>query len=462
MRYALLGSLALAACGATRVDGEVPRLALPASWANGDGSARGTAGDLTRFWERLGDPVLPALVARALQGNPDLDAARARVRQARARRDLAGAERFPTIGASASYRIGQGGVGQTGVAGVPSSLELRSAGFDASWEPDVSGRRERAFDAARADLEAVGAELGAAQVTLAGEVALNYVELRSFQERLSIARRTVASRAEDLKIAGWRAQAGLVTALDVAQARSSLEQARSLIPPLELGAAEAEHRLAILLGLPPGALAGRLAPAPVPPVPDRVLAGIPAEALRRRPDVRAAERRVVAEAARLGEAEARQYPTLTLSGSLGLEVLNDGPTTLLRSLLAGLVMPIMDSGRIRRQIELQRGVRDEARARYVATALTALEEVENALVALAANRTRRATLERALDAAGSAATLARAQYGAGLVDFQAVLETQRSVLVVEEALATTRAEAAAALIRLYKALGGGWSPEEGA
>lgn len=442
-----------------------PELHLPAGFSRAEG-AGGSAGDLSQFWQRFDDPLLTQLVELALFRSPDLDAAWARLLQARARRGLAGAELFPTLGYSADIsrtRSIAGGFPGASTAGAAQSSgftrSLYGAGFDASWEIDLFGGRRRALEAAQADEEATAAELAATQVSLVAEVALNYVEVRSFQARLEVARRNLESQSETLQIVEWRALAGLVTELDVEEARRALETTRATIPPLELGLAEAEHRIAILLGLAPGALLDRLAAArPIPSVPERVLVGIPAETLSRRPDVRAAERRIAAETARIGEAEARQYPTLTLSGSIGLDALVGSTPGLVYSLLAGLSGPLLDAGRIRSQVELQRAVTAEALAAYRSAVLTALEDVENALVSVEASRDRRAALDDARDAADSAVQLARLQYESGLIDFQPVLDAQRSLLVVEDALVTTRAETTSNVIRLYKALGGGWSP----
>ena len=204
-------------------------------------------------------------------------------------------------------------------------------------------------------------------------------------------------------------------------------------------------------------------PGDLPAVPETVAVGIPADTLRQRPDVRAAERRLVAETARVGVVEAARYPTFNLSGSIGLEALtlgalgNSGAGT--SSLLAGITAPIFDAGRLRAQVEIQDAVREQARVVYEQTILVALQDVENALVDLARTRDRGEALANAVDAARNAATLARQRYSTGLIDFQSVLDSERSVLVLEESLATNRANGVQALIRLYKALGGGWSPQ---
>ncbi len=308
------------------------------------------------------------------------------------------------------------------------------------------------------------ASLENTQVSLASEVALNYVEVRALQTRVGIARANLASQSETLQLTNWRAQAGLVSSQDVEQARSNLEQTRAQIPSLETSLAESEHGLDILLGRAPGTLHARLAATgELPTVPDRIAVGIPADTLRQRPDVRAAERKLAAETARVGVAEAARYPSFTLSGSIGLEALtlgalgNGGAAT--SSLLAGITSPVFNAGRLRAQVEIQDAVREQAQVSYEQAVLTALQEVENTLVALARNRERVEALAIAAESARNAAELARQRYSAGLIDFQSVLDTERSVLSAEDSLASSRADGVLALIRLYKALGGGWSPQ---
>ena len=301
-------------------------------------------------------------------------------------------------------------------------------------------------------------------MSLASEVALNYVEVRTRQILLGIARDNLASQSETLQLTEWRAQAGLVSSQDVEQARSNREQTRAQIPLLETSLAEAEHALDILLGKTPGTLHARLAaPRELPVLPDQIAVGIPADTLRQRPDVRAAERRLAAETARVGVAEAARYPSFNLSGSIGLEALTFGALgssdAVASSLFAGIAGPLFDAGRLRAQVEIQDAVREQAQVAYEQTVLVALQDVENALVALVRNRERVEALASAVESVRNAAQLARQRYSAGLIDFQSVLDSERSVLLLEESLASARANGVQALIRLYKALGGGWSPQ---
>jgi NodT family efflux transporter outer membrane factor (OMF) lipoprotein len=353
----------------------------------------------------------------------------------------------------------------SGKSGTGTSSDHYSAGFDASWEADLFGKFSRGEEAAQADLDAGIADLDAARVSLAAEVALNYVELRAAQARLDIARSNLASQSETLQLTDWRAQAGLATSLDVEQARANVEQTRAQIPSLETSRAEAESRLAVLLGATPGSLAKELAattPLPVPP--ERVAAGIPADTLRQRPDVRAAERRLAAQTARLGEADAARYPSFRLDGSLGLEALTLGALSSGRagtaSLLGSITAPVFDAGRIRSNIAVQDALLEQSRQGYRAAVLNALEDVENALVALANTGQRLEELARATASARLALDIARDRYAAGLADFQVVLDSQRTLLNLEDQLAGGTGEHATARVRLYKALGGGWTPAD--
>lgn len=456
-------ALLLTGCATVGPDYVAPATSTPPTWQGATAArvsvAPATAAELANWWRQLNDPLLSSLMVQALQGSLDLHTAQSRLREARARRTLAGANRFPTITASGSASVAKGssetGSGQT--------RELYSAGFDAGWEPDVFGGLRRSEEAAQADMETTEANLYATQVSLIAEVALNYIELRAYQDRLAIANANIAAQSETLQLAEWRAQAGLVSALDVEQARANLAQTRAQTPTLDTGRAEAEHRLDILLGQTPGTLTASLAqPTGVPAVPTQVTVGIPADTLRQRPDVLAAERKLAAETARIGVAQAQQYPSFKLSGSLGLQALTlgslVGADALTRSMLGSVAGPIFDAGRIRQQIEIQTAVQEQTFLAYQATVLNALSEVENALTALANTRERQRQLRAAVQAAQQAATLARQRYSSGIIDFQTVLDTERSVLNLEDSLQASQAEHVSALIRLYKALGGGWSP----
>lgn len=458
----LLAVLLLTGCAAVGPDYVAPETAMPATWQGATTTKIAVTPtapeDLAIWWRQLDDPTLNQLIEQALQGSLDLRTAEAKLREARARRTLAGAERFPTVsGSAAGQRVKSSG--ESGSGGVGNRF---STGFDASWELDVFGGLRRGVEAAQADLEASQANLHDVQVSLIAEVGLNYVDWRAAQTALDIARANATSQAETLQLTQWRAQAGLTSVLDVEQARTNLEQTKAQIPSLETTRVEAEHRLAVLLGRQPGTLADILAnPGTIPQVPEQISVGIPADILRQRPDIQAAERTLAAETARIGVVQAQAYPDFSLSGSLSLEALTLGTLTrrdaVAGNMLGSVVGPIFDAGRIRQQVKIQTAVQEQALIQYQATVLNALEEVENALTALSNTRQRQDNLDQALQAARLATQLARNRYSAGLIDFQTVLDTERTVLTVEDKWVVSESDHIKALIQLYKALGGGWS-----
>lgn len=461
----LLASLVLVGCVTVGPDYTPPEPDVPSTWRQIDTTAKpamhaAVTGDISQWWRGLNDPLLTGLIDEALLANNDLRSAQARLRQARAQRTVAVAGRYPAVTASGSASRSR----SSEEAGSGTTRNYFSAGFDASWEADVFGGVRRGVEAAEADLESSEASLAYTRVTLASEVALGYVEMRTLQSRLGIARDNLASQSETLQITEWRAQAGLTSSQDVEQARSNREQTRAQIPTLETSLAEAEHSLDILLGKAPGTLHARFVEAAgLPSVPAEIAIGIPAETLRQRPDVRAAERTLAAETARLGVAEAARYPSFNLSGSIGLDALTLGAmgnsSAAASSLLAGITAPIFDAGRLRAQVDIQDAVREQARIAYEQTVLTALQDVENALVELARSQERVEALGNATESARVAAELARQRYSSGLIDFQSVLDTERTLLSNEDSLASAREFVVQALIRLYKALGGGWTPD---
>lgn len=452
-------ALALAGCVTVGTDYHPPQVEAPAQWTAATGERPPDVAVLAEWWRVFDDPVLDGLVADALDANLDLATARAQLREARARRALAGAQLGPSVSVSASGSR----TGLSGQSGSGATVELYSAGFDASWEPDIFGGLRRGVEASQADLDASGESLRDTQVSLVAEVVLNYVDLRTAERRLAVAESTVVARGETHDLARWRLQAGLVSELDVAQAKTDLESASAALPALRTAVAEAQNRLAVLLGRPPGTLKQRLAPtATVPLAGSVVTAGIPADTLRHRPDVRAAERRLAAQSARLAQAEAERYPVFNLAGFLGREGLTLGAlgngSAAAWSLLGAVTAPVFDSGRIGANIEVQDSLVEQARIAYQAAVLVALQDVENALVSVTNAGERLARLELATQSARQTMQIAEQRYASGLTDFLAVLDAQRTLLSLEEQLAGGTGALANAQIQLYKALGGGWSP----
>ena len=463
-----LPALALVLAGGCLTSGpdyHPPTVSVPANWnaqvAKTAGAAPRDAPALDHWCLVFRDPVLGDLVATARTNNLDLKQAEARVRQARAQRNLSRADQLPTMTASASASRTRSG-GQQG-AGIYSSSF--AGGLDATWELDLFGGRRREVESAEASLQASQEAWRDVMVSLLAEVALNYVQYRSCQARLAITETNLAAQTETHAITRWRQQANLVTQLDVDQARVILEQTRAELPALHTSLDQAEHQLATLLGVAPGSLKSRLdaGPAVVPVAEASIAVGVPADVLRQRPDVREAERRLAAQTAQIGVAAATRYPDLSLHGSIGVEALHvaDLHTAGARTAqgLLQAAWTAFDGGRIREKVNVQTALQEECLAAYQAAVLTALKDVEDALVAYANESTRQQALREAATAGESAFRLARDKYAAGLVDFQTVLSTQQSLLAVQTTLASSRADEASDLIRLYKALGGGWTPE---
>jgi len=429
---------------------------LPAAWSAGDDFPTAGTTSLVQWWSRFDDPLLASLVTRALLANTGVKSAQAALRQARALRDVSAAALWPTIGGSASA--------QRSTTGSSSAVNRFTAGLDANWEMDIFGVNRSVLKTSEATLLASVASLGDVQVSIAAEVALDFISLRGAQTRLAIARDNLASQQETLQITLWREQAGLVTSLETEQARTLTEQTRALLPTLQTGIEQTCHALAVLTGQPPAALLAELtATGSIPQASDGLALSMPAETLRQRPDVRAAEHQVSAAMARVAEADAARWPNFSLGGSLGLNALALGAMTdgasVVTSLLASVTMSIFDGGAARARVRAQQAGLDQALQAYKATVLTALKDVEDALVALAGDRERLVRLRIAAESAGNAALLARQRYSSGLVDFQTVLETQRSQLSTQDGVAGSSADVSSDHVRLYKALGGGWQPD---
>jgi multidrug efflux system outer membrane protein len=350
-------------------------------------------------------------------------------------------------------------------SGNNSSVNNFSAGLDASWELDIFGANRSGLSASEATAQASEASLGNVQVSITAEVALNYISLRNTQARLVIANSNLTSQLETLQITEWRTQAGLVSSLDAEQAKVSAELTRAIIPPLQTSIAQFNHALAVLTGQPPAALLQQLSVVnPVPQATNDFALNFPAETLRQRADVRAAEYKVTADLAKLAQTDAARLPNFSLSGSLGLSALTLGSLTsgssVLSSLLANVAMPLFDGGSRRAKVRAQEAVLAQTRLTYKATVLTALQEVEDALVALRGDIQRVSRLKLASEAASNAALMARQRYDSGLADFQVVLETQRSLLSTQDSVASANADVSSDHVRLYKALGGGWQASQ--
>ena len=446
-------------------DYRTPEVSAPAAWHStmkgGLKAISPKVEQLAQWWSGLGDPKLSQLIEEAAANNLDLKLAQARLREARSRRGISAAERFPTLNASAGANRSRSS--EEMGSGNGNTSETFFAQFDASWELDIFGGKRRALEAAEASLEASWEDLRDLQVSLLAEVALNYIEVRSYQERLTIAQKNLATQMETWQITRWRHEAGLTTQLDEDQARLNLEQTRSQLPALQTGLEQSKNRLAVLLGRKPGELAELETQGTIPHIPAEVAVGIPADTLRSRPDLRRAERQLAEATAQVGVATAALYPNFTLSGTLGLQALSSGnllqASARMFSVAANAGWMLFDAGRIRQNIEVQNALQEQALISYESAVLVALRDVENALIAYAEEQNRRVALNNAVQAAQSAAGLAASQYAAGLIDFQTVLDTQRSLLNLQDQLSQSEAAVTSNLARLYKTLGGGWTTE---
>lgn len=410
--------------------------------------------DISQWWRVFSDPLLNELINRGLSESMDLDLARSKLREARARRGIETASRFPVLTGSGS--------GLKTKEGDTSSSELYSAGFDAAWEMNIFGRISRRIQAATADLQASTEAMRNVQVSLVAEIALNYLEVRSFQNRIQLAKANVKTQQKTLDLVKKRFDMGLTDTLAVEQAKSNLADTKAQIPSMETGLKRAMNRLAVLLGEKPGALNESLQPPlPIPTVPSEIAVGIPADLLRRRPDIRQAERELAAQTAQVGVAEAELYPHFTFSGTLEFSAASTGDlfdsTSRLGSLGPGFKWNIFNAGSVRNNIKVQSEKQEQALIKYEQKVFNALEEVENAMTAYAREIDRMNRLKEAVAAQRQSADTAESLYKDGLKDFLYVLDAQRTLFSAEDRLAESRAEVTANLIRLYKALGGGWS-----
>jgi NodT family efflux transporter outer membrane factor (OMF) lipoprotein len=427
------------------------------------------APDLAQWWRLFHDPELERLIGEATQANHDVRLAQARVREARGQQGIARSALLPSINATGEYsreRLSQNSPDGLLARGTGHSLEQNffNAGLDMNWEIDVFGGNRRALEAARADLGATEESGRGVLISIIAEVGLNYLDLRGLQKQLAVARDNLRLQEQTRDLTRDRFKAGLASELDVARAEAQAANTRAVIPLLEQDMQRSIHRLGILIGKPPAQLGSRLiTPGPIPPATPQVPIGLPSDLLRRRPDIRQAEREVAASSARIGVATADLFPRFFLTGAAGLQSLNASDFftggSRFWSLGPSVQWPIFTAGRIRQNIRVQNARQEEALIRYEQTVLTSLEEVENALVAFGKEQDHHGALVESEVANRRAVDLADQRYRSGLVDFLNVLEAQRSLLAVQDDLARSERTIDQNLVRLYKALGGGWEED---
>lgn len=473
MKRSALLALLLAGCTTVGPDYREPQEAVPASYLEPAGS--GTA-QLDRWWQGFGDARLTALIDRALQQNLDIEMAAARIREARALERVAGAGASPQVAAEASVtrqRIsenaiplppGAGSGSGAGIFGLPGEeFTTFRAGFDASWELDLFGRNRREREAAAARTGASIWNRRDAEVAVAAEVAGAYLRLRTLQDRMANAEAELARQARFEQLVEARARGGLVTGQDLEQQRSERSAAAAEIPALQAQAKAEIHALGVLAGQAPETLAGQLAARRSLPPSPAVPAGLPSDLLRRRPDIRAAERELAAATADIGVAVADLYPRITLTAAPALvsTALGSFLEWGSRSFAAGAALdwPMFDGGRRRANVEVRGARQEQAMIGYRKAVLVSLQDVEDALGRVDGDRRRLAELDQAEATAARAEDIARTRYRGGLVTLSDVLVAQQRRLSLEEQAIETRGALARDTVALVKALGGGWSEE---
>lgn len=412
--------------------------------------------EVQRWWEKLHDPTLNKLINMAVKGNLDIKIALSRLREARALRGRERARLFPFFDINASAKRMR--ISETG-----RTEELYSMSIDSSWEIDIFGGIRRSIEEQEARLLAAREGLRDVLVSLLSELAINYVELRTYQERLKAVVSNAKAQEAIYRLNLSKYRAGLIDELYVQQSKYVLENTKAQIPPLQEEIERVKNRIAVLLGKKPGEIDNLLSePSSMPEPPIRVVIGIPANALRNRPDVRRAELNLIAATYAVGKAKAELYPKFNLSGSIGLESISKGDLFKWASrtwhIAANITWKIFHAGELRQNVKIYTERQKQAYYEYENTILKALEEVRNAIISYVKEKRRCYALKRAVDAAKKSYKLALDRYRAGLSDFIDVLDAERSLQQLQDQLAISRGKVIIELIRLYKALGGGWKP----
>lgn len=454
-------------------DYKTPEVSAPAAWQ--EAAQRGVdtqTADMAGWWKTFNDPLLDSLVDRAVKSNLDLRIAEARIRESRALIDVTAAGLWPSLNVFGSYsrnRVSQNGA----FSGNPSSSSSSFAGggklensfyrtgFDSDWEMDVFGGTRRQVEAAHATLEASIEERRSVLVTLLGDVARNYINLRGLQRRLAVAQANLRAQQDTLDLTQIRFDAGLASDFDVAQAEGQAKTTEAQIPTLQTALKQTAYGIDILLGAQPGSTWDELAKdAAIPALPPEAHVGLPVDLLRRRPDIRSAERQLAAATAQVGAATADLYPKFSLTGNFGLQSISASDFFTGRSRFWSIgptiTWPVFDAGRIRATIEVRNAQQEQALRLYERSVLTAFQDVENALVNYGNEQVRYRSLLDAVAANRRAVQMANDLYTQGLVPFLNVLDSERTLYSSESDLAISEASMSSNLVALYKALGGGW------
>jgi outer membrane protein, multidrug efflux system len=439
-----------------------PKQSMPAAWETTPTTQASQTvlapAQLQRWWANFNDPTLNFLVSQALESNLDLEAATARIRQARAEVGVARAGLWPTANATGSYT-------RSGGSGIAAG-DLWEAGLDATWELDVFGGTRRSVEAAKASLAAAVEDRRDVLVTLLGEVASDYILLRSAQQEIVIARENLDVDSNNARLTRQKQKLGTGTELDVAQADAQVATTAATLASLQESEQQTIYAIGVLLGLTPTALEPQLsATQEIPSPPAELPVGLPSDLLRRRPDIRRAERQLAAATAQIGVATAAWFPQFSLTGSAGvqgsrLSALGNWGSNNVWSGGPSVTWEIFDAGQIASNVEVQNALQAQALVVYRQTVLTALQDVQNALVALAQEQNRREALSQSVVFNQRAVVLATRRYRQGLTDFLSVLDAERSLYGSQDALVLSNAAVGADAVALYKALGGGWEMDE--
>lgn len=445
-----------------------PAARAPVAWSSpATNGLTDSASATSSWWTSFNDAELDSLIQRAALSNLDLRVSEARLRQARAVRAGSAADFLPELDASGSLARARQSQNQPLIGALPLppnfpfEYSVYNAGFDASWEIDIFGGKRRALEAATAEWEGAMEARNDVMVSLLAEVARNYIELRGSQCRLEIAQRNLKLQEEALELTRARFQCGVVSELDVTRSAALLAGLKAAIPPLETAVRVAMYGIAVLLGQGPGELVAELSPPmPVPPAPPDVPIGLPSDLLRRRADVRQAERQLAAETARIGVAKSDWYPKLSLTGDVGTESVSLSkwfePGSLFWSVGPSLEWRALDYARVHAEVQGQTAVREAALATYEKVVLISLQEAESALVTYAQEQNSHRALADEVTENRRSLDLANGQYAKGRINFLDVLDVQRSLYQSEDQLAVSDQAISLDLIALYKALGGGW------
>jgi len=459
------GTLAatLSAC-AVGPDYHEPKMATPDSFVYGPGQQFSSNDVEIDFWKSFNDPELDTLIDQSLASNHDIRIAIAHLREARALRGEAQLDFAPTVTASGGHTEARTSVRQTApIPGIPRDQDYYDAGFDAFWELDFFGRVRRGVEASSAEVQSAEANVYATQVSITAEVARNYFELRGAQQRLEVARRNSDNQSETLRITQARLEAGRGTQLDVSRAQAQLSATLATIPDLEADVTHSILRLGVLAGKQPDALMSALShPKQLPTLPDTQSIGTPELLLRRRPDIRVAERDLAAATARIGVAVGDLFPRISFVGHWGFDAVNSGDlgnaSSETFSFGPSIQWAAFDLGRVKERIHQREAAADGAVARYEKIVLQALEETDASMTSYVKALAKQEHLQSSAKASLEAATLARARYDNGVADFLTVLDAERSALAAEDQLAQSETQTATALLATYKALGGGFRP----